>query len=377
MFSWVYTLWHWAGANLRRQAPANAGYVVRTPAMSILFGLACCYLGFGSGLFHASLTRWGQQLDVAAMYSPLVVFIAINVGRWVPRFNKDGGPASVPTWPMLAGLALVTSFLLYEYKWSMRSSLVLPTLILIVAAFAVIDRFQRRRKLSVPLMLLSLAALVAARICWVMDVKGSFSGPDAWLQGHAVWHVLTALSLAAIYLYYRNEEPSNSSFPTACLKPAHSGGRASSRAQTSSENNRNRCSRGTRSQGSRGRSPSLGLLAAALLAVPFLSAAAEKYEPNWKSLDARPIPGWFDEAKFGIFIHWGVYSVPAWGPKGSYAEWYWDAMQNKNGATWKFHTKTYGPNFKYQDFAPGSPPNCSSRTSGRTSSCGRAPATWS
>jgi len=193
--------WH----DLRRQAPANAGYVTRTPAMSILFGLAGCYLGFGSGLFHASLTRLGQQLDVAAMYSPLVVAIAINVGRWVPRLNTAGDRAGVPTWPILAGLALITCLLLYEYKWSMRSSVVLPTLILIVAAFAVLDRFQRRSRLSVPLLLLSLAGLVAARICWVMDVKGTFSGPDTWLQGHAVWHLLTALSLATIYLYYRRE----------------------------------------------------------------------------------------------------------------------------------------------------------------------------
>jgi predicted membrane channel-forming protein YqfA (hemolysin III family) len=87
----------------------------------------------------------------------------------------------------------------------MRSSVVLPTLILIVAAFVVADWFQRRRRLSVPLMILSLAALVAARVCWVMDVKGTFSGPDTWLQGHAVWHLLTALSLATIYLYYRTE----------------------------------------------------------------------------------------------------------------------------------------------------------------------------
>jgi hypothetical protein len=39
-----------------------------------------------------------------------------------------------------------------------------------------------------------------------MDVVGKFSGPDTWLQGHAMWHLLTALSLATIYLYYRNEE---------------------------------------------------------------------------------------------------------------------------------------------------------------------------
>jgi alpha-L-fucosidase len=83
-----------------------------------------------------------------------------------------------------------------------------------------------------------------------------------------------------------------------------------------------------------------------------IPAAEQKYEPNWKSLDSRPVPAWFDEAKFGIFIHWGVYSVPGWGPKGSYAEWYWDALQNTNNATWKFHLKNYGANFRYQDFAP-------------------------
>jgi alpha-L-fucosidase len=74
--------------------------------------------------------------------------------------------------------------------------------------------------------------------------------------------------------------------------------------------------------------------------------------PDWDVLNARPIPAWFDEAKFGIFIHWGVYSVPAWSPKGTYSEWYWHSMQDKNGPTWKFHEKIYGADFQYQDFAP-------------------------
>nr|MDQ2730382.1 alpha-L-fucosidase [Armatimonadota bacterium] len=75
------------------------------------------------------------------------------------------------------------------------------------------------------------------------------------------------------------------------------------------------------------------------------------YEPTWASLDSRPIPQWFKDAKFGIFIHWGLYSVPSWGAKGSYAEWYWNYMQDHNGPTWKFHQRVYGPNFKYEDFA--------------------------
>jgi len=90
---------------------------------------------------------------------------------------------------------------------------------------------------------------------------------------------------------------------------------------------------------------------AIMLAVPFLAGAAD-YEASWESLDTRPTPAWFDEARFGIFIHWGVYSVPAWAPKDTYSEWYWKHMENKESPTWQFHVKTYGKDFAYQDFAP-------------------------
>ncbi len=76
-----------------------------------------------------------------------------------------------------------------------------------------------------------------------------------------------------------------------------------------------------------------------------------KYEANWESIDSRPCPKWFDEAKFGIMLHWGVYSVPAWSPKGTYSEWYWSSMNDKDGETWKYHAKDHGENFRYQDFA--------------------------
>ena len=52
------------------------------------------------------------------------------------------------------------------------------------------------------------------------------------------------------------------------------------------------------------------------------------FKPTWGSLDSRVIPEWFQKSKFGIFIHWGVYSVPSWRKLsdercGSYAEWYY------------------------------------------------------
>ena len=46
----------------------------------------------------------------------------------------------------------------------------------------------------------------------------------------------------------------------------------------------------------------LHILVAVLL---LIHAAIAKYEPNWDSLDKRPLPAWYDEVKFGIFIHWG------------------------------------------------------------------------
>lgn len=75
-----------------------------------------------------------------------------------------------------------------------------------------------------------------------------------------------------------------------------------------------------------------------------------RYEANWASIDSRPIPSWFDEAKLGIFIHWGLYSVPAFAKKGTYAEWYWHALTRGEEETVAFHSRTYGKDYRYQDF---------------------------
>lgn len=77
------------------------------------------------------------------------------------------------------------------------------------------------------------------------------------------------------------------------------------------------------------------------------------YENNWESLNKRSVPQWFADAKFGIFIHWGLYSVPAFTKKGDYAEWYMKQLDNKDHPSYSFHNKTYGESFKYEDFVSG------------------------
>lgn len=95
------------------------------------------------------------------------------------------------------------------------------------------------------------------------------------------------------------------------------------------------------------------------------------YEPNWDSVSTHPLPAWFDDAKLGIFLHWGLYSVPGWAPQvpdiqellrtqgpkamlwnNPYAEWYRNSMQLPGSPTQKHHVSKYGPEFGYDGFVP-------------------------
>lgn len=73
------------------------------------------------------------------------------------------------------------------------------------------------------------------------------------------------------------------------------------------------------------------------------------YQPTWESLENYTVPDWYQDAKFGIFIHWGVYSVPAFGN-----EWYPRNMYLPGSKEFKHHIETYGPQaqFGYKDFIP-------------------------
>jgi alpha-L-fucosidase len=73
------------------------------------------------------------------------------------------------------------------------------------------------------------------------------------------------------------------------------------------------------------------------------------FRPDWESLQKYDAPEWYRDAKFGIFIHWGVYSVPAFGN-----EWYPRMMYVEGSSEYKHHLATYGPQdkFGYKDFIP-------------------------
>src|SRR4051812_18299607 len=95
------------------------------------------------------------------------------------------------------------------------------------------------------------------------------------------------------------------------------------------------------------------------------------YEANDESVKQHPVPRWFHDAKLGIFIHWGLFSVPGWAPpagnvmeiiekegweawfrSNAYAEWYANTIKLEGSASQAHHRATYGADFAYSDFAP-------------------------
>lgn len=94
------------------------------------------------------------------------------------------------------------------------------------------------------------------------------------------------------------------------------------------------------------------------------------FEPTIDSVSNHPLPAWFDNAKLGIFVHWGLYSVPGWAPlagdlgdilasgewakwfaNNPYAEWYMNSLRIDGSPTQRYHRETFGPDFSYFDFA--------------------------
>lgn len=87
-----------------------------------------------------------------------------------------------------------------------------------------------------------------------------------------------------------------------------------------------------------------------LLSAFALQAQTPQVEPTWESIKERGYPEWFNDAKLGIFIHWGLYSVPSWTKKEGYSEWSYKGWRDGGSTAVDFAKKVYGQDFKYEDF---------------------------
>jgi len=103
-----------------------------------------------------------------------------------------------------------------------------------------------------------------------------------------------------------------------------------------------------------------------LAVLPLRAQAPAHYEPTLESLNKHPLPQWYADAKLGIFVHWGLYSVPGWAPLNHpehdftsadyikynpYAEWYLNVVRIDGSPTQAYDKEHFGANHNYYDFA--------------------------
>ncbi len=159
---------------------------------SVVFAFSCAVLGAGSLLFHATVTREFQWLDVAGMYLGLAAVAA--------RSLHDGFGVR---WRVAVGAWATGSALLVAFKWRLDTTLSMISIAAIAATGMV--RHVRRGLATAAAALLPLVTIAVAYGVREADVRRIVCDPASLWQGHALWHVLSATSLYLAFRFFDSE----------------------------------------------------------------------------------------------------------------------------------------------------------------------------
>jgi len=188
-----------------RPSAARSNLLAQRRAYGTVYAMAVMLIGLGSWFYHASLTFVGQWFDVMGMYLLGTFMVLYNVAR------LSFSPQVMPRLPM-GGRTFAISYVLFNVVLGF-SLIVVPELrrhlfgVLLVVTIVLEWVIRRRRttQIHTAYFIAALLIYVLAQIIWTFDLNHVICVPNGLLQGHAVWHVLTALSAGLLYLYYRSE----------------------------------------------------------------------------------------------------------------------------------------------------------------------------
>lgn len=175
------------------------------PMLSTLMGICFIYLGFGSAFFHASLTYIGQRVDMNGTYGITLVLVSIGLYHvlYKVRFTQ-------PVKTIWAVSLVILIILFLKIALLIPSSTLLPGLILALLICIAINYFQFRKERSGLVGIASLVLMVIAVRFRTLDVQKIGCDPHSLVQGHSIWHLLTALSSVCSYSFFRFADRKNS-----------------------------------------------------------------------------------------------------------------------------------------------------------------------
>ncbi len=166
------------------------------PLASSVFGATAILVGLGSMLLHATLTLWGQFFDVLGMYLISSFLLVSALAKW-----RDIPGRRAVIYYLALFTALVTILFLMPEVRRWLYAVVLMTAIILELGFA----RPLRHRVETRFYFYGIAANIVAFAIWNLDQSGQLCNPHSIFQGHAIWHLLGALALWFMFLYYRSE----------------------------------------------------------------------------------------------------------------------------------------------------------------------------
>lgn len=166
-------------------------------AYSSVFGVAAIVIGAGSFFYHASLTFIGQWFDVMGMDLFIGFALVYNYARFRPLRTSRFVLAYIAMMAMLGYMLIVTP----EYRRQVFAALVWATL-----ALELLVRMVERPQMQTRWLVASVASLAMGYGIWMLDESGVWCTPTSIVQGHALWHLFSALAAFLLYWYYRSEQ---------------------------------------------------------------------------------------------------------------------------------------------------------------------------
>lgn len=178
-------------------------FLVRHPIFSIMFGASAIYLFIGSFFFHASLTEFFQKLDQTGMCSVVVMLIVFNLYKIFPIVRVKGQYKSSHALMIAFGMGI--NYFIYATLYKININLLFPLLVLvafITSCYYLL--FISREHYFTNYLWAATVILFASAGIWILDRNSLACNPTSIFQGHALWHILNAVSIMFIYLYYRS-----------------------------------------------------------------------------------------------------------------------------------------------------------------------------
>lgn len=180
-------------ASARKGNRLSVGY-------SILMGIASIIVGVGSAFYHASLTFIGQFFDVFGMFLLAAFMLVYAFERiWKLRINTTLG--------LFLTLNIFLSWLQIAIPDTRRYAFAI--VLIIALGFEYYFRVKDKPQINVRLLQIGIGLLTGAYIIWILDNTRTVCFERSLMQGHALWHILGAISVWFLYRYYASEAKSN------------------------------------------------------------------------------------------------------------------------------------------------------------------------